>query len=128
MAVGAPGPVMQSLWPVARILIFQTEQGIYLFCRCTIPMIKGKTVGVRHKPVLAVYEGCDSWGHRFLGTQSHLIGGFVTGENPGRRLFCRIIRESESLPARVDLWSVHLQSQPLEFSVSGSVLSDYFGL
>ena len=70
-------------------------------------MVKGKTVRVRHMPVLAVFGGCCSWEHKITVHPNLYVYKIRHWDIPGRRLFCRIIRESESLPARVDTVSVH---------------------
>lgn len=70
-------------------------------------MLKGKTVQVRHKPVLAVYGGCGSWARESSVLPNPSPLWIRHWEAPGRRLLRRIIRESESLPAQVDRVSVH---------------------
>lgn len=64
LAMHMPDAVQNYPVIFAWILLSLFEQGIKLMCRCTLMLIKGKTVRVRHKPVLAVYEGCCGWAHK----------------------------------------------------------------
>lgn len=71
-------------------------------------LVKGKTVRLRHKPVLAVNEGCSGWGRAPYPEFFRIRHWDI----PGRRPPGRVIRQSESLPVPVD-FVVRLQSQPL---------------
>ena len=45
-----------------------------------VMMIIGKTVRVRHKPVLAVIEGCSGWGAKDCCGPYPIIMEFATGD------------------------------------------------
>lgn len=84
-------------WNSDLILRSVTNRGISMV-QVLEMMIIGKTVKVRHKPVLAVIESCSGWGKGLNGPIFRHRGIRHWGDL-GRRLCRRVIRESESLPA-----------------------------